>query len=93
MQRTTIEHAFRLGVPSVILAVLVVGCWNVVSAFGPDVHAALRAGARNLDIMSENLPRMQESLRSIAEDLPSLHKRVESIEEKLERALKTGEGR
>lgn len=93
LQRSTVESVFRMGVPSVILGVILLGAWRVVEAFGPDAHGFLRAAATQLDVMSENVPKMEGSLRSIAEDLPVLRQRLDSIEAKVDRALAVKEGR
>jgi hypothetical protein len=87
LQRSTLDTVFRMGVPSAILAVILCGGWRVVAAFGPDLHDFIRSATVQLQVMSDNLPRMEESLHAIATELPSLRDRLEKIETKVDRAI------
>lgn len=81
LSRSTIDAICKIGVPGAILGSLMYFGFKGFSAFGPDIHRVLISAANQLDVMSENVPKMERSLQVIAADLSLLHHRLDTIEE------------
>lgn len=86
-RRALVKAVAQLGLPSLLLLGIFYAGYRACSALAPDVRSYLRAAARQVNVVSDAVPKMERHLQVIADDLPSFRQRLDVIDAKLDHAL------
>lgn len=87
--RWWVESLAKFGVPTLLLAGVLYVVGSFTAAVAPEVKTFLSSAARQLDVVSESVPKMQASLEQIVKTMPSMQFSIDNLEREVRKAMES----
>lgn len=81
--RWWVDAMTRVGVPTVLLLAIIYMAGRFLVDVAPECKQFLASAARQLDVVSESVPKMQSSLEQLVRSLPLLQHSMDRIERQM----------